>query len=313
MARHNEVTLYGQVCKAPILIRENNDPRGALLRVLSQVMVMRGIRDFGAKDQRMRLDELIVMSGNQRIMGFMKDWRLGDIVSLRGALITNDFDKACTCSVCGHTQLYKGHATYVYPIYVRLMAQGYTQEQGLIELKQNAEVSNRITIIGKACDKPKIHAHEKSGTNIASYVVDIERKYRVREDIESNRHDFPVVKSYGEIALNDYLAIEAGGMVFIDGQLQQRTYSRKFICESCGSEIIKADDGIVEIVPYSTEYLLGCHTMDEVQKMREDMEEKKQQDTLRELFGDGPGDAEEDLRDTAAAFSSTNKSEEEED
>ena len=43
------------------------------------------------------------------------------------------------------------------------------------------------------------------------------------------------------------------------------------------------------------------------------MEEKKQQDTLRELFGDGPGDAEEDLRDTAAAFSSTNKSEEEED
>lgn len=155
MARHNEVTLYGQVSSEPLLLRESSqDPDSRICRVLSSFTVIRGIRDFGAKDQRMRLDEVVVMSGNEKIMAFMKEWHLGDIVSLRGTLITNDYNKSCTCAECGHTQLYKGYSAYVYPIYVRLVAQGYTPEQGLAELRRNAEISNRITVIGKACSKP---------------------------------------------------------------------------------------------------------------------------------------------------------------
>ena len=62
MARHNEVTLYGQVSSPPLLLRESSqDPDSRLCRVLSSFTVIRGIRDFGAKDQRMRLDELVVM------------------------------------------------------------------------------------------------------------------------------------------------------------------------------------------------------------------------------------------------------------
>lgn len=295
MARHNEVTLYGQVSGDPKVLRASSvEPDSRILRVLASLTVIRGIRDFGAKDQRMKLDQVIIMSGSEKIMPFMKGWAMGDIVSVRGTLITNDYNKSCTCGKCGHTQYYKGYSAYVYPIYTRLIAQGYDAEKGLEELRRNAEVSNRITVIGKACDKPSFHKHERSGTPISSYVIDIERKYRVREDLDSNRHDFPVVKSYGEIAENDALAIEKGGLVFVDGQLQVRNYDRTFICEACGEEIMKKDN-VTEIVPYSTEYLTGCHSMADVLDYRERLKEQEELQTTQEMFaGSGHGDNDEE-------------------
>lgn len=284
MARHNEVTLYGQVSDDPRELRVSTiDPGSRLLRVLASLTVIRGIRDFGAKDQRMKLDQLVTMSGNEKIMAFMKDWRKGDIVSVRGTLITNDYNKPCTCAECGNTQFYKGYSAYVYPLYTRLVAQGYTPEQGLAELRRNAEVSNRVTVIGKACSKPAFHKHERSGTPISSYIIDIERKYRVKEDLDSNRHDFPAVKSYGEIAVNDYLAIEEDGLIFVDGQLQVRNYDRTFICEQCGAEI-KKKDNVTEIVPYSTEYLTGCHSMADVMEIREQIKEQEELQATQEMF-----------------------------
>jgi len=163
------------------------------------------------------------------------------------------------------------------------VAQGYNQEQGLTDLRDNAEVSNRITVIGKACKKPELHK-AKSGTPITSYVLDIERKYRVKEDLESNRHDFPAVKSYGEIAENDAMAIEEGGLVFIDGQLQVREYTRLFTCENCGAAI-KHKDKTTEIVPYSTEYLTGCYSMADVMEMREQAREREVFAATQEMFG----------------------------
>lgn len=260
------------------------DPKSRIIRALVPVTVIRGIRDFGAKDNRMRLDELTIMSGNEKIMDFIREWKLGDIVSLRGTLVTINHQKHCKCMECGHTQAYKGYSAYVYPIHARLVAQGYTPEQGLTDLRNNAEVSNRITVIGKACGKPKLHRHEKSGTPIASYILDIERKYRVKEDLDSNRHDFPAVKSYGEIAENDAIAIEEGGLVFIDGQLQVRDYTRTFTCENCGAAIQQKDQ-VTEIIPYSTEYLTGCYSMADVIAMREQAREQEEFAATQEMFG----------------------------
>lgn len=95
MARHNEVKLYGQVSKDPLFFRNPpSDPDRRICRILVSFTVIRDIRDFGAKDQRAKLDELVVMSGNERIMEFMKEWRGGDIVSLRGTLFTNDYNSS---------------------------------------------------------------------------------------------------------------------------------------------------------------------------------------------------------------------------
>ncbi len=288
MARHNEVTLYGQVAKPPVLLRKpQNDPDGKLIRVLLPLTVIRGIRDFGAKDQRLKLDEVVIMSDNERFLDAMKEWKQGDIITMRGTLITNRYLKRCTCEQCGHEQTFQGYSAYIYPIYTRLVAQGYTPEQGLSELRRNAEVSNRITAIGTACGKPSFHRHERSGNPISSYTIDIERKYRIKGVPDSDQHDFPIVKSYGEVAENDYMAIEEGGLVFIDGQLQVRNYERTFICESCGAEIKKIDN-MTEIVPYSTEYLTGCHSMADIIAARE--QAKEQEAPEAEAAADGSGD-----------------------
>ena len=264
MARHNEVTLYGQVAKPPVLLQKpQNDPNGKLIRVLLPLTVIRGIRDFGAKDQRLKLDEVIVMSDNERFLDIMRAWKQGDVITMRGTLITNRYLKRCTCGQCGNEQTFQGYSAYIYPIYARLVAQGYTPEQGLAELRRNAEVSNRITVIGTACSKPLFHRHERSGTPISSYTIDIKRKYRIKGVPDPDQHDFPIVKSYGKAAENDYMAIEEGGLVFIDGQLQVRNYDRTFICETCGAEI-KKKDNVTEIVPYATEYLTGCHSMTDI-------------------------------------------------
>lgn len=260
-------------------------------RVLCKITVIRGIRDFGAKDQRMKMDQLIIMTGNEKIIKLMKDWRQNDMVSVRGTLITQNFMKSCTCKECGHTQAFKGYAAYINPIYVRIMGQGFDPERGLRDMQQNAEVSNRITVIGKACDDPQCHAHEVSGNLITSYVIDIERKYKVREDDETNRHDFPVVKSYGKIAENDSIAIKKGGYVFIDGQLQARNYIRKFICENCGEEIEKLDN-VTEIVPYSTEYLMGCIPMEQVIEIKAQREREEEFNAVSDIF-DRPTEEEE--------------------
>ena len=115
----------------------------------------------------------------------------------------------------------------------------------------------------------------------------------MKEDLDSNRHDFPAVKSYGEIAENDAIAIEEGGLVFIDGQLQVRDYTRTLTCEDCGAAI-RQKDQVTEIVPYSTEYLTGCYAMEDVMAMREQAREQMEFTATQEMFSRSKQDGDSD-------------------
>ena len=132
-------------------------------------------------------------------------------------------------------------------------------EESNREMRRNAEISNRVTIIGKVCTPPTLFITDK-GQRIANYQLDVMRKYRIKEDQETNKHDFPFVKSYGVVADNDVLAIQEGGMVFVDGAIQTREYLKNHQCPTCG-ETYQYKDTATEIVPYSTEYLTGCKTI----------------------------------------------------
>lgn len=68
MARWDEVTLYGQLAEAPLAYRAQQTEDGELLRVIAKLTVLRGIRKFGAYDQRQKLDVLSVMSGVEKDM-----------------------------------------------------------------------------------------------------------------------------------------------------------------------------------------------------------------------------------------------------
>ena len=154
--------------------------------------------------------------------------------------------------------------TFVNPIYMKKECESLAPEESNREMRRNAEISNRVTIIGKVCTPPTLFITDK-GQRIANYQLDVMRKYRIKEDQETNKHDFPFVKSYGVVADNDVLAIQEDGMVFVDGAIQTREYLKNHQCPTCG-ETYQYKDTATEIVPYSTEYLTGCKTMEEIEE-----------------------------------------------
>lgn len=269
MARHNEVTLYGYVMEAPRLYYNSTDeqnPNRKLVRTMGSLLVIRGVRDFGANDRQIRSDLPIILTQNERAMQMMAKWTPGDIILLRGTICTTNCAMTIHCTNCGHAEQLLTTMAFVHPIYMKKIKAGLSQEEAQKELRENAEISNRVTMIGKVCRAPEVHVTER-GLRIANYQLDIMRKYRIKEDEEKNRHDFPFVKSYGFVAENDELAIQEGGVVFVDGCIQTRDYLTKCQCVACGQEYMQKRT-VAEIIPYSTEYLTGCKTMEEVEEIK---------------------------------------------
>lgn len=295
MARHNEVTLYGRVIQDPKLFYNSTDetnPSRTLLRVIGAISVVRGIRDFGAVDKRIRIDVPIVLSQNKKIMKLMKTWEVGDMILIRGTLATVNVTKSICCPNCQQMEPIKTTLAFINPIFMKTECKGLSPEEGNQDMRQNAEISNRITVIGKACTAPELFITDK-GQKITNYQLDIMRKYRIKEDDEENKHDFPFVKSYGYVADNDYRAIQEGGMVFVDGAIQTREYTRAHTCPFCQTEYIYRDSA-TEIVPYSTEYLTGCKTMEEIEEEKKQEEIAAGQAARAQLFGDdAPLDSED--------------------
>ena len=287
MARHNEVTLYGQVMQQPRLLYNDtdiNNPSRKLVRTMCTLAVMRGIRDFGAVDKRIRLDLPIVLSQNDKIMKMMKQWEPGDIVQIRGTLATVNVTKPLQCPECQNVEQVPRMLSFVNPIYMKTEYKKLSAEEGNSDMRHNAEISNRITVIGKACIEPEMFITDK-GQKITNYQLDVPRKYRIKEDVESNRHDFPFVKSYGFVADNDKRAIRKDGLVFVDGAIQTREYVRKHVCPICGAEY-EYRETATEIIPYSTEYLTGCKTMEEIEEEKRLEAIAEGQEARAAIFGD---------------------------
>ena len=271
MARHNEVTMYGQVLEAPRLRYNSSDPTATgrkLIQAMGYLAILRGIRDFGAVDKRVRTDIPIILSQNDKIMKLMATWEVGDIIELRGTLATVNIKKNLRCPHCGAVDQLESMLSFINPIFMKTEFKKLDAAGGNKEIRKNSEISNRITVIGTVCTAPELFVTDK-GQKITNYQLDVPRKYRIKEDDETNRHDFPFVKSYGFVADNDYRAISEGSMVFVDGAIQTRDYIRKHTCSQCGEEYEYLQTA-TEIVPYSTEYLIGCKTMEEIE------EEKRQ-------------------------------------
>lgn len=287
MARHNEVSLYGQIMQAPRLLYDKNDgtdPSRKLLRAMCPIAVLRGTRDFGEVDRRIRLDLPIVLSQNDRIMKFMKEWEVGDMVEIRGTLATVDIQKTMSCPHCNTIEKMNGMLSFINPIFMKTEFKKLSAEDGNRDMRRNSEISNKITILGKACIEPEVFRTDK-GKLIVNYQLDVQRKYRIKEDEKSNRHDFPFVKSYGFVADNDRLAIHKNAMVFVDGAIQTRDYVKKHTCCQCNM-VYEYRETATEIVPYSTEYLTGCLTMEEVEQVKKQKEEEATALIMKEVFGD---------------------------
>lgn len=277
MAKHNSVFLYGQVLNEP-RITKNED--GEFIRGMCAINVIRGIRDFGNNISNLKYDCPIIMSGEPEKIAEMATWHKNDMVEIKGSVTTKEVNKSTICKSCGEKNVAEGNVVFINPIYLSLRETGITKEEGIELLKKRVEISNCATLIGTLCrDMETFRTNE--GLQITQYQLAVNRKYRVKDDSAENRTDYPWVKSYGNIAIEDSKFLKTGTLVYVDGMIQTREVDRKTVCQHCGNEY-NWKDSALEVVPYAVEYLQNFILPEEYEKK----ESEEAQEIIDKVFAD---------------------------
>ena len=99
--------------------------------------------------------------------------------------------------------------------------------------------------------------------------ISINRKFYIKEDNPEDDADYPFVRSYNEQADINYKMLKKSSLVFIDGFLKVRPFTRNTVCPYCSTPK-KIPDSNLEIVPYTTEPLQNFVSLEEYQKMEEE-------------------------------------------
>lgn len=149
--------------------------------------------------------------------------------------------------------------------------QGASNSEVIDWLSNVDEISNHAWMIGNLCADP-IYNPKENGGRICSYQLGINRKVYIPEDAPESKADFPWVKSLGDQADKDRVALAMGSQVYIDGSIQARDdFKMTKECEACGQEC-RVKGSAMEIVPYYVEYLRNC-MVDELTEETEDRQE----------------------------------------
>lgn len=293
MPRHNQVILYGQAPSESLLgysTNDVNDPNRRLLRASNHLRVVRGFRDFGAVDKRLRVDAPLIATSSQAMMAQMRTWRPGNMYLVKGNVITLDGTERYTCPLCGKDFLVPATFTFVNPILIVPMEENLTWEEAVPLIIARKEMSNIVTLFGR-CSGDIRSFQTDAGQLITNYTLDVPRKFYIKEDRSDIRHDYPIIKSYGSVAKHDLYGILDGGEVFVDGMLQTRTYNRNIECPECGETAIY-EGRTTEVVAYSCEYGRGCRSMEEIQELEAEKEEEEKREAYARL---GLGGTEDDF------------------
>lgn len=282
MARHNYVFLYGRVTKNPKIITDNE---GNLLRGQCMLTTIRG--DRSAEDNNynsFKYDCPILITKNPDLIYEMSKWHENDMVEVKGTISTKDIKHVTSCAnpKCEHRSEKMGVLLYITPIYLSAIETGISEAEAFSLLKQKCEISNQCIIAGNLCNDPEVYKF-KNGLYTVQYQIALNRKFRVKEDPPELKTDYPWIKSQGEDAVNDAKFLMKGSSVLVEGYIQTREIKQKITCPECG-EVYERKDQVMEIVPYSTEYLLNCRTTEEIAQL----EEEKQQEAFAKIFQFNP-------------------------
>ena len=277
MAKHNSVFLYALVAKNPKIYKNVNT--GEYVTGYCPVIIIRGNRESGFDGvSDIRYDTPIIMTGNEAIIRQMEEWKENDIVEIKGVITTKNVTKKAVCPYCGNVKRIEGCTfTFITPIFTELRKTGISKEEGIQMLKEHIEISNQVSLLGYLVTEPDYY-RTQYGVDITQYPIAVNRKYRIKDDEPSIKTDYPWIKSFNVIARKDAQLLKKSALVFIDGMIQTREITRKTFCDSC-EDNFEFPDSAVEIVSYSTEYLNGCRTPEELEKMAE-MKAKQVEDEI---------------------------------
>ncbi|MBO6230658.1 MAG: single-stranded DNA-binding protein [Ruminiclostridium sp.] len=262
MAKENFVLLSGQVYQEPMIISAiDGTPLKAYL--IMKTVRRHILRENIAEVSNSRTFDFVpIASFNPDCIAILRNIRVNDMIELRGVYTTKCNIKKSYCAVCGEEIITPGTMTFITPIFIRLLERakcddapdGFPIINGLSILRQQAEISNCVKIIGYLCREPEMITTDKYV--ITQYQLASNRKFLIKEDDPAARTDYPWVKSYGAQAQMDINSLHTGSMVFIDGCVQARRFPVTRQCSKGHANM--SEELACEIVPYSVEYLSDC-------------------------------------------------------
>lgn len=263
MSRHNEIILYGKMHKDP-LIRMRED--GSFIMARFSLDTIIGDRDMDFYIDKLKYQQPWFLSRNPEIIKHLTQYHQNDMIFIKGVLTTQEIIKRPMCPSCkAPIPIEKANATYITPIFIKRIEQNVTEEQALELLKNSCEISNQATIIGTLCRNPESFT-SKRGKMTTNYQLAVNRKYYIKEGDPLVRTDYPWVRSFDKIAKNDADALEINSEVLIDGFINSRIPTRKLTCQACGHSFEWQDLPILEVIPYSVEYLKNCKSLAEIEE-----------------------------------------------
>lgn len=246
MARQDTVHLFGRFNKANIL----NDESMAVI-YMDCVRGKRFVEDHTDKSEMK--DKIAVVTKTPELIAKVEKFEKNDIVMVKGTLSTTVATGTANCEHCGELHSFEQLTITVTPIDLFFVKREESDEEAMLDLYNHREFSNEILVTGEIRHKPRGYKTDR-GLIICEYQMNIDRKFHVLTDDPAKRSDAPIVKSYGDVALDNLLRLDAGSTVLIDGFIQSRKFPKTFKCSECG-EYFTVPRHTLEIVPYAVEYL----------------------------------------------------------
>lgn len=267
--KHNQIILCGVLNASPKIFKSEDGNRDfAQFRIIT----INGNRTGGRRIESKAFDSPMIHTNSPEVIKSVQELDTGDFVIVKGAITTAVVKRRPKCPHCGERNEFPGILTYVSPASVMLMKKGmalnndgeFDKDKAVKELKNYKEISNVLTVMGVVCREPQPYKTEiKNKSRMTAYQLAIKRKLRIVGELDDNTADFPWVKSYGKISMNDGLYIRKGTYMFIDGWFRARKFDRKAVCQHCGEEFSWTDFSH-DIVPYASEYIKNYNLPEDI-------------------------------------------------
>ena len=273
MARLNNVSLFGIVAEDPIIIMD--DATGGHRKRQAFLVVASANRENGISTN-VFYSKPFLYSEDPDIVAEMSKWKKNDLVSVKGVITTLNANKGTICAHCHEKSSRPGEVSLITPIYVETRYTELEEKEATRILNEKREISNQVYLLGSLCDDVngrkestiyKDIISQSSYKGIAAYQIAVDRKYYLKQDVPTNRTDYPHIISVGAKAEQDLKCIHKGSMVLVDGMVVTREFRRTVTCPHCGKQF-DWPEKVLEVLTFGTEYLADFMTPEEYNKLQ---------------------------------------------
>lgn len=246
----------------------------------NQIMIRSGVPETAMRLARVRLHDIIILKGSINTRNVPKQVTCLDCqrrfnVSEAARMMEESTEDSSTAS---DKRKLSGMVTFITPIDFDVRETKYgdmtididnkdldedikkeakleVRKEALQFINEHREMSNEIWVLGNLCADPV----QWEDGRVTAYQLGVNRKFYLRDDDPSTASDYPYIRSMGKQADNDIDALCKGSLVLVDGFVRLRKFQRESVCPYCGAHKQWLDK-VLEIIPYSVQYLSGYKT-----------------------------------------------------